>query len=392
MPTIITPPSAVSDLTSGRLQIDIHGKILLLDPNETPATFILERLPSRKAKQPTVSFDTDEYRPDKDQVDGSHLVGDTAITVDNGEYFQIGDLWRVHDSLEIMYIVGVVGNVLTVIRNFPGAGSGTTGAPTALQDNDWLLLHGNVSGEGTNSPEPVMTQEVQHNNYCEITKTPFELTETEIESLYNTEAPLPYNVLKYAREHMFARERKIIYGLPSATQQASNGKLIRTMGGFNYWINENAPSGNVISQADLTQVEFLEAIRIAFRYGSGTKFMFACPLIMSAIEFWGLAKFESHVGDNEFGLNIQRWVSPHGMLHLINHKMLEGPDPGTIGGWAFIIDLEEPELPALRPTRFLTNIQANDSDTRKNQYLSEETLIPGHFSKHVIIKDVTSFS
>lgn len=392
MPTMITAPHAVEDLTSGRLQIDIKNKIHLLDPNDTPATFVSKMVSTRKAKQPVVSWDTDEYRPSKDQVSGAHLVGATDPNVDNPSYFQTGDLWRVFDSLEIIYIVEGGSNPLTVIRNFPGVAAGGIGAPTALADDDWLELMGNVSGEGSLSPEAVMTQEVQHDNYCEITKTPFELTETEVASLYNTEAPLPYNIRKYAREHLFAMERKFFWGIPSASQAGTNGKLIRTMGGAYYWIASFAPSANIISQADLTEAEFLEGVRNSFRYGTGTKFMFAAPLFHSAFEHWGWAKTELRPTDKKGGIALTMWQSPHGLIHLVNHKMLEGPNVGTAGGWAFLLDMEEIESVPLRDTRFLTGIQPNDADYRKAQYLTEGSSTWGQMETHAVYKDVTSFS
>ncbi len=393
MPTIITTPHSTSDLTSKRLVIDIADRISLLDINENPATFVIREIGSKKAKQPTVSWDTDEYRPDKTQINkaAGYLSTDTSLIVDNGDYAKAGDLWRVFDSYEIMYVQEVTGDTWTVIRNFPGAASGTPGAPTALVDNDWLEFVGNVFSEGGRSPDSMMTQEVQHDNYCQIIKTPFELTETELASLFNTEAQLPYETRKKAMEHQHVKERLTFWGLPSATQTGTNGKLMRTLGGAYYWIKTYAPSGNVASQAEITQAEFLEWLRNCFRYGSGIKFLFACPIVLSALEHWGLAKFEHGPGNTRMGVNVTEWISPHGLIHIVNHKMLEGPNPGTVGGWAFLLDMDEIEYRPLRDTRLETNIQDNDEDTYKAQYLTEFSLTFGNSSKHGVLKDVTSF-
>lgn len=393
--TITATLHSTNDLTSARLQIDLGSRIHLLDPNQNPATFVAKMANTRKAKQPAINWDTDVLRPDKDQINYStgYASVDTAVTVDNGDYFAVGDLWQVFDSYEIMFVANTpASNVVGFTRNYPGTTSGQTGFPTALADNDWLLRISNASEEGSAAPVAQHTKEVQFTNYAQIIKTPFSLTETEIASLFNNEAQLPYETRKKGIEHEHEKERTFFWGIPSASQTGSASKLVRTAGGAWWYIKQNAPAAQVSSNASVTEAEFLSWLRNAFRYGSRRKWLFMCPLLASAIESWGLAKLQTKTPENAYGFAPMTWKSPHGEVTLVIHKMLEGPNPGTVGGWNFMLDMEEVEYRPLRDTKLELNIQAPDEDRRDAQYLTEMSLGFGNPSHHAVLYGMTAFT
>ncbi len=393
--TIVSNYHATSDLTTDRLQIDLEFKIALLDINQNPATFVINRLSTKRAKQPQVSWDTDEVRPFIDTIFFStgYNTTATALTVANGEFFIIGDMWQVWDSFEMMRVQAAhVVDVVEFIRNFPDVASGETGFPTALVDGDFLYLVNQAQEEGAASPESVMTVEVQHDNFCQIDKNAYEISETEMASLFNTEATLPYETSKKAMEHQLGQERNFFWGIPSAGATGASGKPIRTSGGANWWIRENAPAANVVSQDDVTEDEFLEWVRNCFRYGSSEKWLFACPILFDGIQKWGLSKLETKTFDKQYGFAPTVWVTPHGTLNLVIHKQLEGVSPGVEPGYAFILDMNEINHRPLRTTHLITNIQAPDEDRRKNQYLTENTYTWGNFEKHGVLDGILTVS
>lgn len=397
MPTIITGMRATGDLTAQRLRVDIAEGIALLDPNENPFVLLSKKVGTRTAKQPKVSHYEDVLQPETDQINFNtgYTSVKTAITVDNGSYFAVDDLVQVFDSYEIMRVSGAaVANVVEFERNWPGVSSGETGFPTALVDDDWLTILGNVNEEGATAPVAKSTQETQIDNYTQIIRSPFELTETELNSLMEGEQDLPYQTRKKGIEHARQMEYFFFWGIPNSSNTGSNSKAKRSMGGLWWFLKENAPAGNLQSQADITQAEFLEWLRNCFRYGSSRKVLFACPIVLSAIENWGLAKLDLRPSDKTFGINTSTWLSPHGMLAIINHKMLEGPNPGTAGGWAFIVDMNSVQYVALRNrnTKLLTGRQANDQDSQEAEYLTECSLTVKNPEKHGVLYNVTSFS
>jgi hypothetical protein len=77
---------------------------------------------------------------------------------------------------------------------------------------------------------------------------------------------------------------------------------------------------------------------------------------------------------NTFGINIKRLETPHGVFNVVAHKLFEGDVYGTYG---LALDLRYLELVTLktRDTTLFTNIQNNDVDGQKNEYLTECTLL-----------------
>ena len=396
MPTMVSGIRATSDLSTYRLRVDLADKISLLNPNANPFVLLSKKVGKVTATQPKHSWLEDELRPDKDQINYTTAYSSvaSALTVDHGSYFAAGDLVQVFDHYEILKVLEVSSNILYVTRNWPGVASTATGYNAALADNDWLIRLGNVNEEGATAPSSVTTTETQVDNYTQIFRTPFELTETELNSLMHGDADLPYQTRKKGIEHARDIEKTFFWGIPSSANTGASSKPQRSMGGLWYFLKENAPAANIVSQAEITKAEFLDFIRNGFRYGSSRKVLFACPLVMSAIESWGLADLITKSSDKTYGISISNWVSPHGEIALINHKLLEGPNPGTAGGWNFLLDMEQVKYVALRnrDTKLLTNRQAPDQDSYEAEYLTEASLevkLPEH---HAVLYNVTSFA
>jgi len=383
------------DLSTYRLKVDIGDGIALLDPNENPFTLMTRKVGKRIAKQPKVSWLEDVLQPEVDQVSVGTTSVQTSIEVKNTTYFAVGDLVQVFDSYEIMYVNSITDSAIVVSRNYPGVSAGSTGISTALVADDYLIRLSNANEEGAAAPQAKMTVETQVDNYTQIIRTPFELTETELNSLMHGEQDLPYETRKKAIEHSRKLEYAAIWGIPSYSGVGTTGgKPMRTMGGLWWYLKENASSGNLANQAELTEDEFLAWIRNCFRYGSSKKVMFACPLILSAIEKWGLSKLQTVSSDNTYGINISKWTSPHGDIAIVNHKMLEGPAPGTAGGWAFLLDMAKIKYAHLqnRDTKLKTNIQEPSEDRYEAEYLTEASLEIKNPNCHGAIYNVTSFA
>lgn len=397
MATIKLSFKATSDLSTNRLSIDLGSKIALLDPNANPATFVSQRLNVKKAKQPKIGWLSDVYRPDISQVNfstGYTNTAATAITVDDASYFNVGDLWLVESTKEIVYVnsYSTTDDIVQFSRNFPAAASGYVGFPGTIGDNYYLTLLSNAAEEGSSAPTAHMTLETETNNYCQIVKTTFELTETEMASLHEAEPELPYQSRKKGREHAMELNRLFWWGLPSQTATGGNSKYIRTVGGAYHFIKNSAPAGNINSSSDITEDEFLAWLRNCFRYGSARKWLFCCPLLASAMEKWGLAKLNLAPNDSTGGLVFNRWQSKHGELVIVMDKNLEGPNPGTRPGYAFILDMPEITWRPLRSTKMLTNIQANDEDRYEAQYLTEFSIEFRNPYHHGVMNNILTFS
>lgn len=395
MPTITRSLKGTADLSAQRLVVDIAEGIALLDPNENPFTLMHTKAGKRTAKQPKFSWLEDELQPEVTTVSVAASAASTALSITNSAYVAVGDLWQVFDSYEIMYANSVSSDgYVQFSRNYPGVASTETGYQTVLAAGDYLIRLGNANEEGAAAPTAMMTVESQVDNYTQIVRTPFELTETELNSLMEGEQDLPYETRKKAIEHQRKLEYLAFWGIPSYSGTGTNGKAMRTTGGIWWYLKENAPSGNIVSQAEITESEFLDFIRNGFRYGARNKVLFACPLVLSAIEKWGLAKLQTTSSDKTYGINVTHWTSPHGEISIVNHKMLEGPSPGTAGGWAFLLDMNEIRGVALRnrDTKLRTNIQEPSEDRYEAEYITEFGIEIKNPAKHAVLYSVTSFA
>ena len=396
MATIISGMRVTTSLSTQRLKVDISKQIALLDPNENPMTLLSKQVGTVVAIQPKHSHLEDILQPEKDTINFStgYATDDVSIVVDNGTYFAVGDLVQVFDSYEIMKVTAISTNTLTVTRNNPGVSSGETGFPTALEDGDWLVILGNAIEEGATAPTAKTTKETQVDNFTQIIRTPYELSETEIASLMEAEQDLPYQTRKNGIEHARQIEYFFFWGIPNGTNTGTNSRPERSMGGLWWFLKENAPADNIVSQSELTLAEFNDWVRACFRYGSKRKFLFAAPIILSAIENWGQIKLQTRPSDKTFGIDTMTWVSPHGQISIVNHKLLEGPEPGTAGAWAFMVDMESIKYVPLkgRDTALLTGRQANDQDSQEAEYLTECCLEIKNPEKHGVLYNVTSFA
>lgn len=90
--------------------------------------------------------------------------------------------------------------------------------------------------------------------------------------------------------------------------------------------------------------------------------------------------------DQTFGLDINRLLTPHGSLMVIKHNLFEGD---TYGKRAYAVDLDNVGYRFLRgrDTKLMTNIQANDKDSRKDEYISEVGLVRRLEKTHGRIKN-----
>lgn len=401
--TIVSGARSTTDLSTYRLKPDIGKGIGLLDPNENPFTLMLTQFATVAATQPKHSWLEDVLQPEYDQIGAGTATSSVATTVYvlNPTYFAVGDIIQNCRTYEIMLVTAMssVTSLLTITRNYPGVASGHTGYNAAFVASDWVRIVGNVNEEGATSPTAKSTKETQLDNYTQILRTPFDLTETELNSLMEGEQDLPYQVRKKGIEHARQKEQIAIWGLPSTSNTGSSSKPVRTAGGLWHFLKENCPSSQIVQQAELTEAEFLDFIRYGFRYGSRNKVLFAAPIILSAIEKWGLAKLNTYSSDKTYGINVTKWTSPHGEIALVNHKMLEGPDPAAAasiggGGWAFLLDMSKIKYVPLkgRDTKLLTDRQANDADKKLAEYLTEFTIEVRQPSCHAVLYGVTSFA
>ena len=367
---------ATNDMSTYRIRLSIADRIALLDPNQNPATVMFQQYSKIAIGSTKRSWLADELRPEVDTINGACTTTTvTEITVDNISYFAPGDLWRHYTSGEVLYVSGTAaGSIIEIDRNVGTATSGEPGYPVAMLDGDYLEFIGNTLSEGTTSPVALHTEEVQYDNYTQIQRTVLHLTNTEIAMLMHGEQALPYDVRKKGIEHGRKIERQHIFGAKPYNDTTEDK---RASGGLFWWIKKYAGSGRVATATTLTEDAFLTWVRHVFRYGGSRKVLFAPPVMLEALSRWAGAHLQMKSTEKMFGVDVQKWITPHGMVPIVNHKMLEGPaEGGGTYNHAFLVDLDDITYCYVkgRDTAFLTGREQPDADAKRQEYLTESTL------------------
>jgi len=379
---MITGTRDTNNILAAKRVVDMASEIALLEPDAAPLTVLLKQMAGKKktAINPKYNWMEDELAPRWDAINYStgYTAGDTSIVVDNGSYFKIGDVIKNASSGEQMLVTGVSTNTLTVTR-----GWGSTSATTAANDAVITILS-NASAEGSTRPELKSTQEVEKTNYIQTIRTPFGVTGTEDASEMYGGKDISYLQKKAGIEHKKDIERVILFGEPK--EDVTGTKPRRFTGGLNYFITTNRQDAG----GTLTEAEFETFCETIFRYGSKKKVLLAAPKVISAINSWAKGKLQSFPKDQTYGIDVKEYLTGHGTLMLVKHNLLES----SYAGYAFAVDPEFVFIRTMkgRDTQLKTNIQANDADSREDEYATDLGFELHLEKAHGVLYNVTSFS
>lgn len=365
--TLVTGQRATAGtngVNASQRKIDMAQQILLLEPESSPLTVILKNLSKKRCFAPKYQWMEKELDPRFDTTSASALSTDTTINVTNGSYWEPQGLVYVPRTGELIRIVSIATNALTVVR-----GVGSTAA--ALNSGEELLAAGNAALEGDTSRAGRSRNPVAQTNYTQIFRTPWEETDTALHTEYEADDDWDRQAADHGIEHAKNLEYAMMLGRPTEDTSDASGKPRRTTGGFNHFVSTNVTD----FAGTMTESAFFTALRPIFRYGAKEKIGFASMLAVDVLNSFPRGKIQVvNQSENKYGLRIMQFVSPHGTLNLVTHYLLEG---STLGKQLWVMDPNNAQYRYLqnqrgsRDTHIRTNIQTNDTDGRKDEYLSE---------------------
>jgi hypothetical protein len=324
----------------------------------------------------------DELEPLTDLVNGALAAAAVGITVDNGGWWRAGDLLFVPRNDELCRVTAVAGNLLTVVRSIGSV------AAAAIVDDEAVWNIGPAQREGDTSRALLSTLEVELSNRTQIVRTPFGTTNTQSATDLYDGNDFDYQARKSAIMHLVKLERILLWGQTSQVNVA--GQPLRTMTGIYQFVQTNRIDVGGV----LTESEFDAFCEVAFRYGgSDQKLLIASGRVIQAINNFSKEKMNTFSDDSTYGLDLHEYVSPFGRVLIAYHRQFVGD---TYSGHGLLLD---PDKIALRPLRGgkssgnlairVTNIQANDEDSRKDEYLTECSLEFRNEKAHALLTGVT---
>ena len=350
-----------------------------------PLTALMAKMGKENTDDPEFSWWEEELNPVRLQLnDGTGmLAGDTTFTVDNGlgganaQDLVAGDVLLVEKTEvdatydnEIIVVSSVTSStVFEAARGQPG----TTAA--SISDDAWFTKIGNAYAEGTDSPNVASRNPTKYYNYAQIFKTAYEHTKTAQVTKSRTGKIKETDKKRKMFDHSVALEYATLFGARYETTGA-NGKPLRYMGGLLYFFNTYASTQIQVFGSTPTTTNFFDEMYSVFDYetglGAGDERIVLCGngalnVMNKAAETSGQVQFTEQI--KLYGYNMTKFVTPQGTFYFKTHPLMNVHARYTNS--MFIIDPTAIKWRPLRDTHFEDNIQNNDSDTNKGQWLTE---------------------
>ena len=352
--------------------------ILWRDPNgQAPMTALMSRMKSESVNDPEFSWWEEELNPIRVTMDatGASATSTTFGLTSGGLDLVPGDILLVEKAEnatydnELVEVSSVTNDTTIVVKR--GA-AGTTAANTGASAN--LTKVGNVYEEGSNSPDSATRNPTKKTNYCQIFKTSYQISNTAKLTYTRTGDPLKNDKKRKMFDHSVALEFAWMFGRPYEDTTGAEPK--RFTGGLRYFITSNSK----IYTTTPTEDVFLDDTYKVFDYNAGgagsERIVFAGNGFLNSLN--KLARNSSSTRINfdgsikAYGMQLQRWILPQGTLYVRTHPLMNVH--GFYTNSAFIIDPTAIVYRYLRDTKMEDNIQQNDADLQKGQWLTEAGL------------------
>ncbi len=241
---------------------DVADLVTILSPSETP---LLDALGDSMHAATSTRHEwlEDSLLANSDAINESSIndasLNVTAITVNNGSVFRVGDLVQAAGSTEVMLVTGVSGNVITVTR---GYGSTTK---TELENTLGLSILGNAAIEGQDADSPRFSVRTRQSNYTQIFSAALQISGTEMAvRQLAVEDELDYQKTLRLRELLRDLENTVINGVAPAANPEGSATVRRSLRGIVASIVSNVmtPGAGLIPGDDeLTEAHVNAALR-----------------------------------------------------------------------------------------------------------------------------------
>jgi len=346
----------------------VDERIAELEPSKTPFQKLQLAL-GQKRRVTNPKFEMlEQRRPARVDVSTTTMNGtttSTTVTLTNVGFFKVGDLIRELTGGEVAVITSINSSVATVTRALGGDVS-TWNAGVSI------MIVGTAFPEGSNNPDVLARELEVPYNYVQIARRNFYLTKTQQNTnLYGEQDAIlrnRENVLEHAIDiemSLLFGKRDILSGTTSAPRRTTGGLL---------WYLDQASSGAAVtaSIATLNYSDVDAWARELFKYDDSDKVVFVGNLALSAFNMMakGGAQMTLSAQSKEFGVRIFRYVTAHGVLGLVPHRLM---NQAPYNGYAIAITPANVKLTHLRPemTEILNDVQTPGQDAKESGLLSE---------------------
>lgn len=290
----------------------------------------------------------------------------TAITVDAGN----DNLFAVAGSIIVNAQTGEVMRTtadasatgLVVERNIGGTNH-------QIADGADLFIAGTAYEEGANSPTGVSFDATVSENFTQIFRTAFTVTNTLRATNLRTGDKEDEMATKALKMHMMDIERAMFFGKKNesagstAQPRRFTGGLINTLS--NVIDRSSASNAMTEDQFDRSLIEDI------FAFGSKQKIMFCGAKVAGHLQKFGKDRWSPHVIEDTYGVSLTGYETFAGTLAVHLHpqfRMVPGMENAAV-----IVDFPYLKYRYMegRDTALLRDRQSPDADAVKHEYLTE---------------------
>jgi hypothetical protein len=355
--------------------------ILWANPNGSAPLFALtSKAKTESVDDPEFSWWEETNTIARLKVNGEVTGGvEQTFVVDDGALQLIpGDVLQVELATQVAAYTPELIRVISVTSDTEfEAQRGVAGTTPATVANDlWLLRVGNAQSEGNLSPTSSSTNPTKFRNYTQIFKTPYTVTKTALKTKARTGDPLKNEAKRKTFQHSEKIEQALFWGIPYETVDATNGNQpLRFTGGIRNFIASNRK----VYTATPTLDSFLDEVSPVFDYEAGgagnERIIFAGNGALNTLNKLVAAKSNNVVNFdgqiNYYGMKLSKYILPQGTVYFKTHPLMNVHP--VYKNSMFIVNPAGIMWRPLsgRDTHIEKNIQPNDADYVKEQWLTE---------------------
>lgn len=365
---------------------DVSDVIGIVSPFETP---LLNHIgdPKRAAQSTVHEWIEDELLANTDAINQVSFsptpTTATAITVDNGSKFRVGDLIRPASTEEVIFVTSITSNNLTVIRGY----GGTTAA--ALANNMVLNILGNAALEGDDAPAARFTSRSRRQNYTQIFTATVDVSGSmQAARAYGVDDEADYQKQERMRELLRDLENCVINGVAPSTAQVGSASVRRSMNGIIPLISTNdlepgaggMPDGGGSGSDELTEELLNAALRRIWDNSSGN----VDTIVVGGAQKRKINEFASASRqylpeDTSFRDMVNVYESDFGVCRVIMSRWV--PEDAVL-----LLDSTRLEVMPLQGRSFHFKSLAATGDSFKGQVIGEYTLEMKNESAHAKLR------
>lgn len=387
--TITQGQRRLAAVAAARKKLQVDPGVTNISVDIAPLSMMIEKTgKSRETGQAKYThYETDILPTVVTDSGGGAASGATSITLTSGEASNctIGTVLKNLRTSEEIRVTGVntSTNVITVTRAFGGSAA-------TINASDEFQISGFADTDGNTSPEAVSSEPTAKDNYCQILRTAVEASGRDINSDNYGDDEWGRITKDALQKHKLLKEKTYLFS--GGVQTSDPFKT----GGADYYITTNLFN---VAGALVEATWAGTYIRNWFRrnYGSKTMVLMAGETMCGALDGFGRDVLRYAPDDSILGIKCAQYRTSFGEVKIVRHGLMTALGTNVTaanGGWGgmaygFNMDLVSERFFTGRKLKLRTNIQQNDKDGRKDEWMEDVGFQLKNEAAHIKLYGIT---